>query len=88
MHQQTHQLSMCQRKMTRVSMEPTRHASTDLPPVNVSKKDDESQHGAHQAMHQQTYRLSTCQRKMTRVSMEPTRHASTDSPTVNVSRER
>src|SRR6266404_29440 len=58
MHQQTYVLSMCQRKMTRVSMEPTRHASTDLPSVNVSEKDDQSQHGTQQAC---INRLTFCQ---------------------------
>jgi hypothetical protein len=51
-------LSMSQRKMTRVSMESTRHAATDLHPVNESEKDDQGQHGVHQAatdLHQQTY---------------------------------
>jgi len=43
MHQQTHRLLMCQRKMTRVSMEHTRHASTDLPTVNVLEKNHQGQ---------------------------------------------
>ena len=58
MHQQTYPLSMCQRKMTRVSMEPTRHASTDLPAVNGSETDDQGQCGVHQAC---SNRLTPCQ---------------------------
>jgi hypothetical protein len=41
-------------------------------PVNVSEKDDQSQHGAHQVC-------------INRVSMEPTGYASTDLRSVNVS---
>src|ERR1700759_1648123 len=82
MQQQTYWLSMGQRKMTRISMESTRNAATDLLAVNGSETDDQGQHGVHQEC---SNRLTSCQwvREMTRVSMESTRNAATDLQTVN-----
>jgi len=66
-------------------MEPTRHALTDSPTVNVSEKDDQSQHGAHQGMHQQTYNCPMWSEKDDQSQHGAHQACITDLPPVNMS---